>query len=406
MKADVVIGTNYGDEGKGLVTDYLGYRNHVLLNQETVVVRYCGGPQAGHTVVTPEGERHVFSHFGSGSLLEIPTYLGKHFVVNPSAFRKEYLELMVMRKRALLFAHPECPLTTPYDMLINRAYGMGPGRVPRGSSGLGVNETIERCSHVGFSTQYDDVLGLDTLSKKLDLIASVWLPVRLAALDVDEQTRKFILGLSTKDLRDQFLEDCRFMRKEVIASDPRFLKRSTDKLVFEGSAGLMLDQHFGQFPHITRTSTGLRNVVEMAEEIGIDEMDVHYVTRTYLTRHGKGPMNNETTGKPYSRIREDTVEDKLWKGETRYGYIDLARIAEILDFDRAYALVPDHIHIRRHLVMTCFDQIDGEAVWLEGGTQHQGRDPDIMLGRLLRLTKADQAYKSYGPTRDDVKPFY
>ena len=69
-----IIGANYGDEGKGLLTDY-----YAAKSKHSVVVRFNGGPQAGHTVVTPEGKRHVFSHYGSGTLAGAQTFLSKHF---------------------------------------------------------------------------------------------------------------------------------------------------------------------------------------------------------------------------------------------------------------------------------------------------------------------------------------
>src|SRR3954469_646850 len=89
--ARVVIGANFGDEGKGLLTDYYA----ALAGEEgypvrAYVIRFNGGAQAGHTVVTPgEGKRHIFSHFGSGALAGATTFLSRFFVVNPIFFRNE-----------------------------------------------------------------------------------------------------------------------------------------------------------------------------------------------------------------------------------------------------------------------------------------------------------------------------
>ena len=88
MIARIVIGANFGDEGKGLVTDYLCSQG------AGVVVRFNGGAQAGHTVVTPEGERHVFRHFGSGTFLGVPTFLSQFFVCNPILFFEERKQLI------------------------------------------------------------------------------------------------------------------------------------------------------------------------------------------------------------------------------------------------------------------------------------------------------------------------
>ncbi len=85
--AKVVIGANFGDEGKGLVTDYFSAQ------ENSIVVRFNGGAQAGHTVVRPDGVSHVHGHFGSGTLNGSPTYLSRHFVSHPHWFYEE-LELL------------------------------------------------------------------------------------------------------------------------------------------------------------------------------------------------------------------------------------------------------------------------------------------------------------------------
>ncbi len=79
-KVIAVIGAGYGDEGKGLMTDYFSSQY-----DDAVVIRSNGGAQAGHTVVTPEGQRHVFSHFGSGTFNGSPTFLSRHFVAQSYA---------------------------------------------------------------------------------------------------------------------------------------------------------------------------------------------------------------------------------------------------------------------------------------------------------------------------------
>jgi adenylosuccinate synthase len=82
MKGFAVIGAFFGDEGKGLMTDYLANK----LGKNTLVIRYNGGAQAGHTVATTCGRRHVFKHFGSGCFLEAPSYLSEFFICNPILF--------------------------------------------------------------------------------------------------------------------------------------------------------------------------------------------------------------------------------------------------------------------------------------------------------------------------------
>lgn len=83
----IVIGANWGDEGKGLMTDYFSQKPN------TIVVCSNGGAQRGHTVVTLDSIRHVFRHFGSGTFNGASTYLSEDFICNPIIFRQEYEEL-------------------------------------------------------------------------------------------------------------------------------------------------------------------------------------------------------------------------------------------------------------------------------------------------------------------------
>ncbi len=77
-------GSDFGDEGKGATVDFLARELSASL-----VVRYCGGSQAAHNVVLPDGRRHVFSQFGAGTLTGTATFLGEHVVANPPAMRRE-----------------------------------------------------------------------------------------------------------------------------------------------------------------------------------------------------------------------------------------------------------------------------------------------------------------------------
>ena len=89
-KAYAVIGSNWGDEGKGNVTDILCSKEPL----KTINVRINGGAQASHTVVTQDGKRHAFSHFGSGTFAGAPTYLSKEFIVNLFSFDIERCKIL------------------------------------------------------------------------------------------------------------------------------------------------------------------------------------------------------------------------------------------------------------------------------------------------------------------------
>ena len=95
MVIKVVVGANFGDEGKGLMTDCFCHQSSVK-GEKCLVVLHNGGAQRGHTVVTPEGGRHVFHHFGSGTFVGADTYLSEDFILNPMVFRQEWEELKTL----------------------------------------------------------------------------------------------------------------------------------------------------------------------------------------------------------------------------------------------------------------------------------------------------------------------
>lgn len=135
-RARVVIGANFGDEGKGAVTDHL-----CATEGAGVVIRFNGGAQAAHTVVTPDGRRHVFSHFGSGALADVPTFLSQFFICNPIAFLRERKSLVALRANVDIYAHPDCIVSTFADMWINQELEKSRGSYRHGSCGYGINET-------------------------------------------------------------------------------------------------------------------------------------------------------------------------------------------------------------------------------------------------------------------------
>ena len=203
MEAFAVIGANWGDEGKGLITDFLCRQV-----ENPLVIRYNGGCQAGHTVVSPEGVRHVFSHFGSGTLAGAPTYLSKHFVVNPILFNREYDVLVEKGIVPKVCVHPDCIVTTPFDMMINQATEKARKGDRHGSCGYGLFETLQRVG-TSFNFTVGDMrawLCNNTFKDVLKYIRGVWVPGRLHELRLNS----YDLDPAYKDdtLLESFINDC------------------------------------------------------------------------------------------------------------------------------------------------------------------------------------------------------
>ena len=134
----IVAGSNWGDEGKGLMTDYFSQKPN------SIVVCSNGGAQRGHTVTTPDAIRHVFHHFGSGTFNRASTYLSEDFIVNPIIFKQEYDELMNLNYVPNTYINQNCMITTPFDMMANQIIEESRGKNKHGSCGLGIFETIKR----------------------------------------------------------------------------------------------------------------------------------------------------------------------------------------------------------------------------------------------------------------------
>ena len=281
MEAAVVIGANYGDEGKGLITDYLAS----ITNSNTLVIRFNGGAQAGHTVQTPHGLRHVFSHFSSGTFVGAQTYLSHFFIANPILFKQELDKLKSHGFFPKITIHPDAIITTPYDMYINQLSENFKAENRHGSCGVGVSETIERNLHPDFQLTIKDLAGKNSLKKQLFNIKNKWLEARLNKLIHRNLTPNEKDLIFSNDIFDYFLNDIEIFLNNIHIADYDYLTQKS-KLIFEGAQGLLLDQNHKNFPHVTRSNTGVQNVAEIAKISNIHHLDIHYISRCYLTRHG------------------------------------------------------------------------------------------------------------------------
>lgn len=378
-----VIGAHYGDEGKGLVVDRLA---RDLANPW--VVRFNGGAQAGHTVTLADGRRHVFSHFGAGTFAGAPTYLSRFFVANPYLFLREAEELRAAGVAPRVVLDPHSPLTTPYEVLVNRAIEEARGPRRHGSCGVGFGETLEREENGPSITAslLDDV---DTLRVRLDRLRMEHVPRRLASLDV-------AIGAETQaDLRDpsvaeQFIETVLDFRRQIELAGAEVC--GARPIVFEGAQGLLLDQTLGAFPNVTRSHTGLPNIVALAHELGFDAVEVFYTLRSYVTRHGAGPLAHELPAQPYAGIIDPTNRPNPFQGTLRFALSDPAASTDVIGQDRT-RVAATGVSITSSLAVTCLDQLDG-PVRCAGGDL----DPDSFVAAIAGPIGAGRILLSHGPT--------
>ena len=396
--AEVVIGANFGDEGKGLITDYLAARH----GGEALVVRFNGGAQAGHTVVTPSGGRHVFSHLGSGSLVGAPSYLSRFFAVHPMLFLREMQALRRLGVDPAVLVHPDAAVTTPYDIMINQFAEAARGGDRHGSCGVGFGATMERSFDSRYALEVRDLFDRDRVVARLRAIRRDYLPARLAALGVATLTAEQTALAASDDILERWLLDVAdFLDRVEVAGESRL--RAARRLVFEGAQGLLLDQRGRFFPHLTRSNTGLRNVLSLAGDLGLAALDVTYVTRAYLTRHGAGPLPGERAGPPSPGVVDQTNVTNDWQGALRFAPLDLDLLRTTVRADLGEAAPGFGMALRHRLAVTCLDQMEARIELVAGG-RVTTVSAEALLAQAAAAVGTDRLLLASGPTRADVAP--
>jgi len=391
-KAHAVIGSGYGDEGKGLMTDHLAARG-----EAPSVVRTNGGAQAGHTVQTPDGRRHVFHHISSGALAGAATHLSQFFVSNPVFFMRERQAVMTLGGNVSVTVDPRGIVTTPYDMMINQVIERARGTARHGSCGMGFGEAIERSLRPEFSLAFADFAkGADHVENIIARIRHEWAPFRLAQLGLVEEARQFADMLLSEDLVQGFIADCAaFWNSAAPLPDAGI----PDGVVFEGAQGLLLDQDYGAFPHVTRSNTGLKNMLAVAAEAGIGGLDVTYMTRAYATRHGAGPFAHEDADTSWLAMVDPTNEPNDWQGAIRTAPLDLDAVSAAIRHDLGQS--SSDVEVSATVGISCVDQV---AERMKIGVK--GQVADIRRSVLAEIVSesagVDVSHMSFGPTRRGI----
>lgn len=392
--ATVVIGAGYGDEGKGLITDF-----EVRRTGATMVARFNGGAQAGHTVVDGN-RRHVFGHLGAGTFAGADTYLSSNFIVNPYVLTKELGQLKL---EPTIKVHPLAQVTTLYDMALNSLAELN-RQERHGSCGMGINETVVRCGFEQFSIRMHQLFDLDWLAERLQDIRTKWVPMRLRQLGVLEIEEPFSTLLAREDFHSMALnlqEQTRMLKIVV----PYFADKQQD-VVFEGAQGLALDENLGTFPHVTRSITGLPYALLAARELGTKVIKPVYVTRCYATRHGRGPLPYE--GQDFgATVHDSTNVDNPWQEALRFAPLHIpelyARVQADLERGAHVAQALGIILQPAVLAVTCLDQVNEMLTVCTGKDTFEVLTVAELPDFLTYITGISVSYLSTGPSATDVK---
>lgn len=394
---DVVIGAAFGDEGKGLMTHYLASR----YGGDAIVVRFNGGAQAGHTVVTNNNQRHVFSHVGSGTFAGAATFLSRYFVCNPILFLEEIDQLHQLGLRPTICIDPCSLITTPYDMMINQIAEEYRNHLKHGSCGVGFSETIERNLFEKYSFAVGDLNDNAKIVDTLHLIRKEWMPKRLNCLGINSISPQWQEYIESDDIFYLFLDQISSFAKLITISSINLLN-SSHKIIFEGAQGLMLDQDYGWFPHVTRSHTGLKNIISLLEYKQNIHLNVIYVTRSYLTRHGAGPLPHELPRLPYDNVVDNTNVTNDHQGPLRYAWFNLPLVKQFIqtDIDSAH----NAIHLNPQLAVTCLDQTDEQITYIDSDEINKVSQA-AFLSKLAKEMNVSKLLCNFSPTIETIKEF-
>lgn len=355
MRAYIVVDLGFGDSGKGLLTDFLV--GHLGAG---VVVRYNGGAQAGHNVVTADGRHHTYSQFGSGAFHpNVKTYLSRDVVIHPTALLVEgdILEGKGVRKP---FSHlrlsDQALVITPFHQAVNRIREIVRGTNRHGSCGVGVGDAVEDAlAHAESSVRAGDLRNPALLRRKLRVLREY---KRVQVLGLCREispnralTREFEI-FETEDVLDSWISSIARIDELGLVVDDSILERwlrESDTVIFEGAQGVLLDAEAGFHPYTTWSNCTAAKAFEVVQEMAPDSKVFQIgVMRSYAMRHGPGPLPTEAD--TLSSVISEHNQYNQWQGAVRYGWFDavLARYA-LGVVGKVDSVVVTHMDVLAHL---------------------------------------------------------
>lgn len=324
-RAIIVVDLGFGDAGKGSLVDFLTRRHPT-----STVVRFNGGAQAAHNVITPEGTHHTFAQFGSGTFIPgVETHLSRFVLTNPLALFKEEAGLRqvgVQDSLARLTIDERAPITTPYQIAVNRLREQARGAERHGSCGMGIGETmVDLLAHPDEVLYAGDLSDPNLTRAKMRFLRRINLD---KALEVGfgkesiEERRVF----ADPSLLEEWLACYRDLASSVRLVGPEYLTeilKRPEQVIFEGAQGVLLDEWFGFHPYTTWSTTTFENAQTLLREANAsEEITKLGAVRAYATRHGAGPFVTESQELTKLLGQEHNTWGK-WQGSFRVGHFDL-----------------------------------------------------------------------------------
>ena len=354
-----IIGANYGDEGKGLATNYFTREG------KNLVVRHNGGAQSGHTVEIGD-KRFVFHELSSGSFNGADTFWDSTYHPDLYALDKECQAFTsVSGKLPCIYATKYATITIIDDIILNQ---YRESHYKRGSCGMGIWECICR-NNAGYSLSLAAVSALSVPE-----LTSYLKEIRIKHVAARYYNYKMLFAedLNVGKEYVEMLADETVLSNYAVAIKENLDKYvhlvdhleniidNYDNVVFESGQGLCIDGDL-DFLHGTPSKTGLFNISNRLSSIGKHLDEAVYVTRTYLTRHGLGDFVDDSdliTG-----YQDQTNLYNPWQGDMRYGrFSSLDELAHRIEHD----CNSTGVAIKPHLLVTHANVHDGNMLTTNG----------------------------------------
>ncbi len=308
MQNTVVVGAQFGDEGKAKITD-------LLAQQADFITRFQGGSNAGHTVVA-NGKKYAFHLIPSGILYENKIcMIGAGCVIKPDDLKKEIDDIVsqgvsIEHIKKSLRISPLASITMKYHCDIDgySENALGKNKIGTTKKGIGPTYT-DKYRRTGIKAE--DLFNKETLSKKLDII----LPLKNKELE-------FVYGLKPCT-KDEIISECEHYR-EILApyidfnwQDNLNEIKNIKSVLFEGAQGVMLDVDYGTYPYVT-SSNPIAGGAGVGASMGVKVIDRAIgVFKAYMTRVGEGAFITELTDSTGDKLREIGGEFGVTTGRPR-----------------------------------------------------------------------------------------
>ncbi|UII32599.1 adenylosuccinate synthase [Fulvivirga ulvae] len=309
-KVDVLLGLQWGDEGKGKIVDFLAPKYNV-------VARFQGGPNAGHTLEF-DGIKHVLHQIPSGIFRnDIINIIGNGVVLDPVIFKKEVeaLDKYNLDVRANLFVSKKTQLILPTHRLLDAAYEEAKGKKKIGSTLKGIGPTYQdKVARQGL--RVGDILS-ENFRKKYNKLVEKHLEIlshyktEYDLVSVEKEFFSAIEFLKTFDL----IEGEYKINKELSAGA---------KILAEGAQGSLLDIDFGSYPYVTSSNTTTSGACSGLGVAPNNIGEVYGIFKAYCTRVGGGPFPTELFDEDGARMQKEGNEFGATTGRPRRcGWVDL-----------------------------------------------------------------------------------